>query len=98
MKNSEIMKTKFNKFWKGIAVAAVLSAGGAGYVTAKSQMAPTHYNTADAGDPPIWTPIPAGQEVKNCADDNQRLCTSVEVSPGNFVPTAQRGYATLGPL
>ncbi|TDQ79092.1 hypothetical protein [Sphingobacterium yanglingense] len=95
MKPSEIMKTKFNKFWKGIAVAAILSATAVGYAEASKLQTATHYNATplDAEDQtPRWEPIVPGspQDLNPCTSST-RHCKAVQISPGVY-NTVAFGY------
>lgn len=87
MKTSEIMKTKFNKFWKGIAVAAVLSATAVGYAEASKLQTATHYNArplTDLDQTPIWMPIDeeTGEGTASCTPNLVRPCKAVATSSG----------------
>ncbi|TDQ79461.1 hypothetical protein [Sphingobacterium yanglingense] len=97
MKTSEIMKTKFNKFWKGIAVAAVLSATAVGYAEASKLQTATHYNAeADPEKAPRWEPIvPGGQGSLACTLNPDRDCKAIELPNGDFQVVQKGNYPGL---
>lgn len=94
----EIMKQRFN-FWKGIAVAAVLSASAIGYAEASKLQTATHYNArplTDLDQTPIWMPIDeeTGEGTASCTTNPNRDCKAVQTSSG-FAVVQKGNYPGL---